>query len=111
MLVSYQLDIDLKNEINERKRLGDIWWTKRFHSNEMGAINLKSETELCCCRPLLISTKPCEVYTAQQFYYGDRFTISTGICKECETVYIFDGRDIGMVNFNNRTLIDSGTLD
>ncbi len=103
------------NQIYERRRYGLSWWITHFstgsydlENEENPLIHIYPEKKECCGHR-------CEEYFKCK---GNIFTIGgvveeeaiiyEGICSECGSVQIFDGKSIGVVNFNNRIILDIG---
>jgi hypothetical protein len=96
-------DQDLSKVLQQRNRLGTRFWL--HGKNETN--HLYAATDVCCntnCIPTLAPTRSrrCSLFSLNGFIY--EMKLYNYWCSICNTIYHYDGRCDGIVNFGNAKL-------
>lgn len=106
------MDEGLKAVVAGRRMEGLGWWTKTF-GNPTGPrdfnLHFSPDSETCCGQTMdsVRMNSNAQLFTPT-FFPFERSTVSANVCKMCGKVSDFDGRQYGVLNYNNNYLFDIG---
>lgn len=111
ILVRMYMDSDLKDVILKRRDQGSKWWNYHFapiaKNDSYQEYNFSPPEETCCGKQMkqMNVSNQVHLFTAS-FFSFHRSAMNHRICEECKRTAPFDGREFGILNFNNLYLFD-----
>lgn len=110
------MDDSLRDVLHARRNGASLWWNQTFANRDHIKANpfeqlhsFYPEQQACCNQAL----SPSLVSSAGQIFSSGFFSpgksqVYSSTCATCGREWNFDGRDTGILNYNNRYLFDVG---